>query len=169
MTNSTLTRITQMLQQKKMLVAVITIMAVTLIGTGGWWLTSAPTEQAEEITMYKNIGCGCCSRWADHLKAKGHKVIEKGVADLDAIKTRFNIKEKFQGCHTTLIGGYVIEGHVPMKEIDRILRERPDAKGLSVPGMPMGSPGMEAPGETPDNYTVFLMKKDGTSEIYAKY
>ncbi len=142
---------------------------VFVLMAGGWWLTSSRTVQAEDITMYKNIGCQCCTRWAERLKAKGHTVLEKPVSDLDAIKKQFGIHEKFQGCHTALIGGYVIEGHVPMQEIDRLLRERPDAKGLSVPGMPMGSEGMEVPGERPDPYTVFLMKKDGTSEVWAKY
>ncbi len=143
--------------------------AVAFLLSVGLWVNSSKTVQAEEITMYKNVGCQCCSRWAERLKAKGHKVIEKAVNDLDAIKKQFNIKEKFQGCHTAVVDGYIIEGHVPVKEIDRLLKQRPKAKGLTVPGMPMGSEGMEVPGEAPDKYTVFLMKKDGTAEVWAEY
>ena len=138
--------------------------------TGGLWWMSAPTASAgEKVTVYKNIGCQCCTRWANLLRAKGYKVTEKGVADLDIIKSRYKIKEKFQGCHTAIINGYAIDGHVPMKDVDRLLKERPDVIGLAVPGMPMGSPGMEVPGQKADPYNVLLMKKDGTSEVYAKY
>ena len=139
------------------------------IVTGGWWLANSQSAKAETVTMYKNIGCQCCTRWANTLRAKGHTVVENGVADLDAIKARFHIGEKFQGCHTALIAGYVIEGHVPVKDIERLLKERPDAKGLSVAGMPIGAPGMEAPDQTAEPFTVLLMKKDGTSEVWAKY
>ena len=150
----------------KILFAYLTIFTV-IAGLG--WLMSPPSLMAEEITMYKNLGCKCCARWANRLRAKGHKVTENGVEDLDLIKKHYNVAEKFQGCHTALIGGYVIEGHVPMKEIERLLRERPNAKGLSVAGMPLGSPGMEVPGEKPEAYKVMLMKKDGTAEVYAQY
>ena len=144
-------------------------LALIAVIAGVGWSMSPPPLIAGEVTMYKNIGCQCCTRWANRLRSMGHTVTENGVEDLDIIKRRYKVAEKFQGCHTALIGGYVIEGHVPMKEIERLLRERPDAKGLSVPGMPMGSPGMEAPGNIPEPYTVFLMKTDGSSEVYAKY
>jgi len=146
--------------------AYFTLIAV-IAGIG--WIMSPPAAKAETVTMYKNTGCQCCSRWAAKLRAKGFKVTENGVENLDIIKKHYKVEEKFQGCHTALIGGYIIEGHVPMKEITRLLRERPDAKGLSVAGMPLGSPGMEVPGEKPDAYNVMLMKKDGTAEVYARY
>ena len=154
---------------KKSTLLLAATLTATLVAGLGWWLSAPDKVQATEVVMYKNKGCMCCSRWADHLKALGHKVVEKGVDDLDAIKARFGVGEKFRGCHTALVDGYIIEGHVPMKEITRLLKERPNARGLSVPGMPLGSPGMEVPGEKPDHYTVFLMKKDGTSEAYARY
>lgn len=148
------------------LIAYVTMIAV-IAGVG--WVMTPTALRAEDVKVYKNTGCQCCARWANRLGAEGNRVTEISVDDLDAIKKRYHVPEKFQGCHTALIGSYVIEGHVPMKEIDRLLRERPDAKGLSVAGMPVGSPGMEVPGEKADTYKVMLMKKDGTSEVYAQY
>ena len=156
-------------RKNRILMLTLGLFATTLLTGGALWALQPIASSAEEITLYKNVGCRCCTRWANLLRTKGYKVVEKGVDDLDAIKTRLKVGEKFQSCHTVLIGGYVIEGHVPMKEIDRLLKERPNAKGLSVPGMPVGSPGMEAPGNIPEPYTVFLMKTDGSSEVYAKY
>ena len=153
----------------RILTLTLGLFATTLLTGGALWALQPKASSAEEITLYKNVGCQCCTRWANLLRTKGYKVVEKGVDDLDAIKTRLKLGEKFQSCHTVLIGGYVIEGHVPMKEIDRLLKERPNAKGLSVPGMPVGSPGMEMPGRKPDSFTVLLMKKDGSSEVYARY
>ncbi len=145
------------------------LLAVLVISFGTAWTILPSSSKAEDIKVFKNSGCQCCARWAAQLRAKGHHVTEKGVLNMDAIKKMYNVPEKFEGCHTALVGGYVIEGHVPLREIERLLRERPDAKGLAVAGMPMGSPGMEVPGEKPDSYDVLLLKKDGTSEVYAKY
>jgi len=157
------------LNRKSRIVMLALGFAAILLAWGASWNLQTNTSSAEEITLYKNVGCKCCTRWANLLRAKGYDVVEKGVDDLDAIKTHLQVGDKFRSCHTALIGGYVIEGHVPMKEIDRLLKERPNATGLSVPDMPVGSPGMEAPGKIPEPYTVFLMKADGSSEIYAKY
>lgn len=145
------------------------LIAALVIGFAAAWTAGPATSAAEEVTMFKNKGCQCCTKWANQLRAKGYKVTETGLPNMNAIKKRYQVAEKFQGCHTAIIGGYVIEGHVPLKEIERLLRERPDAKGLSVAGMPLGSPGMEVPGQKADSYTVMLMKKDGTAEPYAKY
>lgn len=155
--------------KSRILTLTLGLFATTLLTGGALWALQPKASLAEEITLYKNVACQCCTRWANLLRIKGYKVVEKGVDDLGAIKTRLKVGEKFKSCHTALIGGYVIEGHVPMKEIDRLLKERPNAKGLSVPGMPLGSPGMEAPSQIPEPYTVFLMKTDGSSEVYAKY
>lgn len=156
-------------RKSRILTLMLGLSAIALLVGGGLWVLQPKGGSTEEITMYKNVGCQCCTRWANRLRAKGYSVAEKGVDDLDSIKTRFNVGAKYQGCHTALIGGYVIEGHVPVKDIERLLRERPDVKGLSVPGMPVGSPGMEVPGRIPDPYTVLLMKNDGSSEVYARY
>lgn len=89
--------------------------------------------------------------------------------DLQQIRTHYHVPEKLQSCHTAIVDGYVIEGHVPVPDIERLLKERPDAVGLSVPHMPIGSPGMEIDGFRPQPYKVFLIKKDGTYEVYHDY
>ena len=156
-------------RKSRILTLMLGLSAIALLVGGGLWALQPKGGLAQEITMYKNVGCQCCTRWANLLRTKGYSVAEKGVDDLDSIKARFNVGAKYQGCHTALIGGYVIEGHVPVKDIERLLRERPDVKGLSVPGMPVGSPGMEVPGSIPEPYTVLLMKNDGSSEVYTRY
>jgi len=142
--------------------AAVIVMAIAI--AGAW--ASAPAV-AGEITVYKSPWCGCCSSWADHMRANGHSVTTKEVEDLDAIKRMAGVPEPLQSCHTAVIDGYVIEGHVPAEDVARLLSERPDAKGLSVPGMPMGSPGME--GGTPERYDVMLFGADGSAEVYAPH
>lgn len=127
---------------------------------------SAPALAAE-ITVYKSPWCGCCSKWADHLQAKGHTVTTKNMENLDAIKKMAGVPEGLQSCHTAMVEGYVLEGHVPARDIERLLAERPKAKGLAVPGMPVGSPGME--GGAPERFDVMLFGTDGSTSVYARY
>ncbi len=124
-------------------------------------------DKGIQATLFKNPACGCCSAHADHLRANDIDVDVKETNDLAAIKRQYGVAESFEGCHTILLDGYVIEGHVPAGDIQRLLAEKPDALGLAVPGMPMGSPGME--GASSDPYDVLLVKKDGTSEVFAQY
>jgi hypothetical protein len=140
------------------------VIAIAMAVAAGW--TSA-SGLAAELTVYKSPWCGCCSSWADHMRANGHSVTTKEVEDLDAIRRMAGVPEPLQSCHTAVVDGYVIEGHVPAADVARLLTERPDAKGLSVPGMPIGSPGME--GGTPERYDVILFRKDGSAEVYAKH
>jgi len=100
--------------------------------------------------------------------AAGHSVKTVDTEDMDAIKKLLGVPEPAQSCHTTVVEGYVIEGHVPIADVERLLAERPKARGLAVPGMPTGSPGMEAPGEPADNYDVYLFGRDGAS-IFSRY
>lgn len=127
----------------------------------------AGSAEAAQFTVYKSPWCGCCSNWVDQLKAKGHDVVTKDVENLDAIKKLAGVPGDLQACHTASVEGYVVEGHVPVKEIDRLLSERPTARGIAVPGMPGGSLGME--GADPESYNVMLFKADGTTSVYAKY
>lgn len=122
---------------------------------------------AAEFTVYKSPWCGCCSKWVDHLQANGHTVATKNIENLDMIKKMAGVPERFQSCHTAMVDGYIVEGHVPSKDIERLLAERPKAKGLAVPGMPTGSPGME--GGAPDKYDVMLFNPDGSSDVFARY
>ena len=103
----------------------------------------------------------------DHLRANGFRVKPIHVEDTGVIRRRHGIPDKLGGCHTAVVAGYAIEGHVPAREINRLLKERPKAKGLAVPGMPAGSPGM--PSDKPQPYDVLLVRPDGTSEIYQSY
>jgi len=127
---------------------------------------SGPANAAE-FTVYKSPWCGCCSKWVDHLQANGHTVSTKNIEDLDMVKKMAGVPERLQSCHTAMVDGYVIEGHVPAKDIAQLLAERPKAKGLAVPGMPNGSPGME--GGSPDRYDVMLFKTDGSTDVYARH
>jgi hypothetical protein len=126
---------------------------------------------AAEIHVYKSPTCGCCNDWIRHLEAAGFKVAATNVPDSRHYRARFGMPARLGSCHTAVVGGYVVEGHVPAREIRRLLRERPKALGLSVPGMPVGSPGMDGPeynGHV-DPYDVLLVQADGRSTVYASY
>ena len=102
-----------------------------------------------------------------HLRASGYPVKEEGVRDITPIKRRYGVPERLESCHTALVEGYVVEGHVPADLIDRLLRERPRAAGLAVPGMPAGSPGMESPGQASERYQVILFDRSGKTTVFA--
>ena len=126
---------------------------------------------AAEIHVYKSPTCGCCNDWIEHLEANGFKVASTNVPDSRFYRARFGMPARLGSCHTGVVAGYVIEGHVPAREIRRLLRERPKALGLSVPGMPIGSPGMDGPeynGHV-DPYDVLLVQADGRTTVYASY
>jgi len=121
---------------------------------------------AADMTVYKTPTCGCCAKWVEHVRAAGIKVKVVEVPSTAAARSSAGIKEKYGSCHTGLINGYAIEGHVPVADIQRLLKEKPKAKGLAVPGMPMGSPGMEGPYK--DAYSVLLITEEG-STVFQKY
>jgi hypothetical protein len=102
-----------------------------------------------------------------HLRASGYPVKAEDVTDVAPIKRRYGVPERLESCHTALVEGYVVEGHVPADLIDRLLRERPRAAGLAVPGMPLGAPGMESPGQAPEPYQVLIFDRSGKTEVYA--
>lgn len=123
------------------------------------------------IEVWKTPNCGCCGKWIDHLEENGFSVKANNTRHkiLDRIKLQAGIETKLASCHTGRIDGYTIEGHVPAEDIKRLLAEKPDAIGLSVPKMPLGSPGMEQSDGSTEPYNVFLVKKDGSTEIFAKH
>jgi hypothetical protein len=102
------------------------------------------SAQAQEVTVHKSPSCGCCGKWAEHLRQHGFAVALRSTEDLDPVKLKYGVPANLASCHTALVGGYVIEGHVPAADIRRLLDQRPAVSGLTVPGMPAGSPGMEA-------------------------
>jgi len=124
-------------------------------------------EKLGLITVYKSPTCGCCSKWADHLRKEGFKVKTENTNNMKSVKSMAGVEPKLASCHTALIDGYVIEGHVPAADIKRLLKERPKVKGLSAPGMPMGSPGMEAPRK--QAYQVLSFDKDGKTAVFAQH
>jgi hypothetical protein len=122
---------------------------------------------ADMIEVWKDPGCGCCTAWVDHLKAAGFSVRTHQVSDMNAARARNRVPQALGACHTARAGGYAIEGHVPASEIKRLLQEKPKAAGLAVPGMPLGSPGMEADRSQP--YDVLLFNADGRTSVYRHY
>lgn len=132
-----------------------------LVGLGGL-LLAAPLRAAEsllEIQVTKDPSCGCCAAWVDHIRAAGFPV-QVTEAPVNPLKARLGVPRSLASCHTAQVGGYVIEGHVPAGAITRLLAEKPQATGLAVPGMPVGSPGMEIYGMPPDTYEVVLFGPD---------
>lgn len=123
---------------------------------------------ADLVEVYKSATCGCCGDWVKHLLANGFEVRTHDVADPGEYRRRYGVPEAFVSCHTAVVRGYAIEGHVPAREIRRLLAERPRAQGLAVPGMPAGSPGMEQGGKR-EPYEVLLFQRDGRHAIYARY
>lgn len=117
-------------------------------------------------TVYANPDCGCCTEWVKHLEADGYQVFVSHVPDVTPLKVRYGVPEKLWSCHTALIDGYVIEGHVPADLIDRLRRERLPVTGLAVPGMPAGAPGMEGP--PPQPYQVIAFARTGTQSVFAQ-
>lgn len=126
---------------------------------------------AGHVEVMSTNGCGCCIAWTKHLEENGYtaEIENLPMADLWQRKLEAGLTQGLTSCHTGKIAGYVIEGHVPAREIDRLLAERPDAIGLTVPNMPYGSPGMGEPGPDADPYDVLLVKRDGTTEVFASY
>lgn len=119
------------------------------------------------VRVYKSAGCGCCEEWIKHMEANGFTVKSQDVADTSVYRKRFGIPQELGSCHTAVVDGYALEGHVPAREVKRLLAEKPNAAGLSVPGMPLGSPGMEGPRK--DSYDVFLVLKSGDRSVYSHY
>ncbi|HEX6927038.1 MAG TPA: DUF411 domain-containing protein [Longimicrobiaceae bacterium] len=119
----------------------------------------------QEILVYKSPTCGCCSNWVDHMAEAGFQPTVRDVADVSPLKRDVGVPAGLDSCHTALVGGYFVEGHVPADLVQKLLKEKPKAAGLAVPGMPMGSPGMEGPTRQP--YDVLLVMRDGTTRVYA--
>lgn len=119
------------------------------------------------VDVYKSEDCGCCTKWVKHLEAQGFTVKAQNVKSPMDYREQFGMPDKLGSCHSGMVQGYALEGHVPAAEMKRLLAEKPKAKGLAVPSMPMGSPGME--GSRKDAYDVLLVKADGSYSIYQHY
>lgn len=138
--------------------------AATATGAG---MAAGPAIPAgTEALVYKSPTCGCCAKWVDHLEAAGFTVHVEDVNDLRPVKAQNGVTPQLASCHTAIIEDYVIEGHVPADVIAKLLEERPDIRGIAVPGMPAGSPGME--GGTPEEYDVVAFDREGKTSVYAR-
>ena len=130
---------------------------------------AAPATPADAplVVVYKSPTCGCCTKWVEHMQQNGFHVESRDTANVDPIKDAAKVPGNARSCHTGLVGGYAIEGHVPAEVVRRLLAEHPSGiAGLAVPGMVTGSPGMEGP--YPEHYDVIAFHKDGTTSVYAK-
>jgi len=145
------------------------VLATALATVAAALLAPVPALRAESpaVTVYKTSTCHCCSKWVDHLRAAGFPVVAHDVENLDEIKALQGVPLALRSCHTALVGGYLIEGHVPAPVIERLLRERPRLGGLAVPGMPVGSPGMEGP--NPEPYQVLAFDASGRVQVYSRH
>ncbi|MCU7815730.1 MAG: DUF411 domain-containing protein [Candidatus Thiodiazotropha sp. (ex Rostrolucina anterorostrata)] len=135
-----------------------------------WVLASfliASQVNAADIVVYKSPTCGCCSAWIKHLQKNGFSVEMHDRKNMQLVKNSLGVPNHLQSCHTALVGGYIVEGHVPADDITRLLKEKPAVKGVTVPGMPMGSPGMEGPRK--DKYDVLTFEKNGKTRVYSSY
>lgn len=128
-----------------------------------------PAPLLAQVTVHKSPTCGCCTAWVDHMTQAGYPVEVIEEEDLSPLKLALGVPSGTESCHTAIVGDYFIEGHVPAEDVARLLRERPDARGLTVPGMPVGSPGMEVPSGEVQPYVVFLVNKDGSTTLYSEH
>ena len=124
-------------------------------------------ENRPEVVVYKTPYCGCCGGWAEHVEAHGYPVTTHDMSDLEVVKQTAGVPESLESCHTAIVDGYVIEGHVPAEAIDRLLSSRPPVKGLAVPGMPIGSPVME--GADPEPYDVMSFDGNGEPSVFMSF
>jgi len=144
---------------------------LTVLGTAGAILAMRPAfaeAGLPKVVVSKDPSCGCCSGWVDHLQAAGFSLEVRETPEINRVKDQLGVPQDLASCHTAEVGGYVIEGHVPEDAIKRLLNEKPQAKGLAVPGMPVGSPGMEVTGVENDTYEVVLFGPSG-QKTFARY
>jgi hypothetical protein len=150
------------------------ILACTLALAVGLGYTAAaqpkPAASGSTVTVYKSPTCGCCSAWVEHLRANGFQVEAHNVSDaqLKAVASEGGVTSELTSCHTAKVGGYTLEGHVPAEDVQRMLKEKPAIAGIAVPGMPMGSPGMEQGGRK-DPFDTIAFTKDGKKTVFAKH
>src|SRR5262245_39307211 len=150
-------------------------MRTLIVGMTGVLLLSAAVvgqQQAKPklipMSVYKSPSCGCCSKWVDYMRKNGFDPKVQDVDNIGALKLKLGVREDVSSCHTTEVGGYIVEGHVPVESVQRLLKERPKIAGIAVPGMPAGSPGMEVPGGRKDPYNVLAFTSDGKTSVFEK-
>lgn len=144
------------------------ILGLALSATFGFSTPLLAAGAAQSIHVYKSPTCGCCTAWVDHLKSNGFDVEATETNDMNRVKIDAGLTRNLASCHTAFVGDYVIEGHVPADDIRRLIANAPKAKGLTVPGMPAGSPGMEM-GSRKDHYEVLMFNDQGQTKVFSEY
>ena len=147
-------------------------LAVAGLGAVSLGTASVAYAAAETITVWKPPPCGCCKAWVAHLRKNDFDVVTNDVSDTTAIRKNLGLPDQYGSCHTAKLGEYVIEGHVPAEDIRKLLQDKPKARGLAVPNMPLGSPGMEGVGTYAGirhTYNVLLVLNDGSSRVFKSY
>lgn len=132
-------------------------------------LPALAAESLPQVVVHKDPNCGCCGAWVEHMRTNGFQVKVVETGNLEAVKRRFGVPDQLASCHTAEVAGYVMEGHVPAVAIKRLLKEKPAVRGLAVPGMPQGSPGMEVPSGKKDPYDVVSFDRSGRAKVYESY
>ena len=138
------------------------LLLIAALGSTHVWAQSSAA-----VEVFKSPYCGCCGKWVEHLRQNGFQVNTHDVEDVTAARKRLGMPDRLGSCHTAKIGGYVVEGHVPAADIQRLLRDKPKALGLAVPSMPPGSPGMESAKPMP--YQTLLVRTDGTTQVFTQH
>lgn len=131
--------------------------------------SAAADVQDAEVLVYKSPACGCCGDWVEHLEEEGFEVRVEDRNDLTRVKDQLGVPRQLRSCHTAIVGDYLVEGHVPASDMERLLAEGPEVSGLAVPGMPVGSPGMEVPGREADAYDVLTFDADGRTTVFSSH
>jgi len=131
-------------------------------------VSGAQAELAKNIVVYKSPHCGCCTKWVNYLEGRGYRVEAINTQDVYVWKKKYAVPEKIAACHTAVIDGYVVEGHVTDRDIKRLLLTRPNISGIAVPGMPVGTPGMEN-GNAREAYDVISFDEEGRTEVFVKH
>lgn len=139
---------------------------LAVLGGGGWLLTATAGATLPPATVWKNASCGCCGGWVRHMRAAGFPVTVHDLDDVQPVKASHGVPDALASCHTAVVDGYVIEGHVPAADIKRLITERPPGKGLAAPGMPQSAPGMDGP---PEPYDVVLFGGPAGNVRYARH
>jgi hypothetical protein len=148
-------------------IAIFVSLSVFMVGISSSVGQNASAGQPV-VSVFKTPTCGCCSKWVDHMRANGFELKVQDVDDIAAVKEKLGVAPEISSCHTSHVSGYVIEGHVPATTVQRLLKERPKVAGLTVPGMPAGSPGMEVPSGHREPYAILTFDKSGRTAVYER-
>jgi hypothetical protein len=147
--------------------AVMAVVVAGVVSLGGL-VAAQRSSPAPAVEVFKSPTCGCCANWVKHLEAHGFATKVTDVEDMTQVKSKYGVPGRLQSCHTGVVNGYVLEGHVPAADVQRLLKERPAVVGVAVPGMPVGSPGMEV-GNTVQPYDVLTFNKQGQTTVFASH